>query len=508
MHAGKRVIMNTGFLYGKMLISIGIALYSTRLILSALGAEDYGIFNLVGGVIAMLAFLNGALGTSTQRFISIYLGKGDLSKLSLVFKASIRMHLVIGLIIVIVLEIAGLFLFDSFLNITPERIGAAKFIFHFMVISTFFTINAVPYDALINAHENLLFDALTGIGESIVKFGIAIWLIYSDYDRLILYGFLMAILTVVMRVVKSVYCYRKYDECKTKSKVQIEKSLYREMYSFAGWNLFGSLAKLGRAQGLAVVLNLFFGTVINAAYGIANHVAGQMNNFSVMMLKAINPQIMKSEGADDRKRMIKWSMAASKFSFLLLAFFAIPCLFEMKAILNIWLKEVPDYTIVFCNLVLIAMLANQLTIGLQSALQSVGKIKLYQITVGSLFLLNLPIAYLLLSIGLAPYTVLVSYIVIELIACLARIIFLKYLGGMSISEFVDEVLIKDILTILPMIITSYLIVQYFNFEFRFILTIGISTIVFGLSVFYFGLSKDEKGFAVAGYKRKFLKTVY
>jgi O-antigen/teichoic acid export membrane protein len=505
MQAGKKVIMNTFFLYGKMIISIGIALYSTRLVLSALGATDYGIFNLVGGVIAMLAFLNGAMGTSTQRYISIFLGKGDFQQLSRVFRASIRMHLVIGLIIVLILEIAGLFLFNGFLNIPTERIFAAKIVFHFMVFSTFFSINAVPYDALINAHENLLFDALTGIGESFVKLGIAIWLIYSDFDRLIFYSLLIALLTVSMRIIKSIYCYRKYDECKTNNGDLIGKSLYKEMYSFAGWNLFGSLAKLGRAQGISIILNLFFGTVINAAYGIANHVAGQISNFSVMMLKAINPQIMKSEGANDRQRMIKWSMAASKFSFLLLAFFAIPFIFEMKAILNLWLNEVPEYTIAFCNLVLIAMLANQLTIGLQSAAQSTGRIKLYQITVGSLFILNLPIAYFLLSFGLEPYSVLISYIIIELFACTARIIFVKYLAGMSISEYLNEVVLRDILTIIPMVLSSYMIVQHFDFEFRFMLTIAISSILFAVSVFYIGLSKNEREFAVMGYKRKFLK---
>jgi O-antigen/teichoic acid export membrane protein len=505
MQAGKKVIMNTGFLYGKMIISIGIALYSTRLVLSALGATDYGIFNLVGGVIAMLAFLNGSMGTSTQRYISIYLGKRDIRQLSLVFKTSVRMHLVIGLLIVLILEIAGLFLFDGFLNLPEERTLAAKIVFHFMVFSTFFSINAVPYDATINAHEDLLFDALTGVVESFAKLGIAIWLTYSDFDRLILYSFLIALLTVISRLVKSFYCYRKYDECRIKNKDKVEMTLYKEMYSFAGWNLFGSLAKLGRTQGISIILNLFFGTVINAAYGIANQVAGQMNNFSVMMLKAINPQIMKSEGANDRQRMLKLSISASKFSFLLLAFFAIPCIFEMKAILNLWLKEVPEYTIVFCNLILIAMLTNQLTIGLQSAVLSTGRIKQYSIVVSSLFLLNLPIAYYLLSLGLAPYSVLISYIIIEILACGARIIFLKYLAGMSISAYVQDVLIKDILTILPMILSSYIIMQYLDFEFRFILTISIASILFVFSVFYIGLSKNEREFAIISYKQNFLK---
>jgi O-antigen/teichoic acid export membrane protein len=503
MNATKRIILNTGFLYGKMLTTMAISLFSTRLILNALGSEDFGIFNLVAGVIAMLSFLNGAMTVSTQRYMSYYLGANDSHLSNMVFRTSIILHLIIGLLVILLFEITGLFLFDGFLNISPQRISTAKIIYHFMVISTFFTINAVPYDAAINAHENMFFDALTGVFESCLKLGIAIWLIYSDYNHLLLYGLLMAVLTIIMRIIKSVYCSRKYVECKFRTKTKIEISLFKNMFSFAGWNLFGSIAGIGRIQGIAVILNIFFGTVINAAYGIANQVAGQLNSFSAMMLKAINPQIMKSEGANDHQRMLRLSMMASKFGFYLLAFFAIPCIYEMPMILNLWLKNVPENTAVFCDLMLIAMLASQLTVGLQSAVQATGKIKVYQSVVGSLLILNLPLAYLLLKIGMPAYSVLISFSAIEILACCFRLVFLKILAGLSIRQYVEEVFLRIIVPVLSVVIVGYLVVHNLKFPLRFLFTGFISTLIFSGTIYIFGLRKNEKDFV----RRIFFKVV-
>jgi Na+-driven multidrug efflux pump len=492
MHAGKRVIINTAFLYGKMLISITVAFVSTRLVLQALGVEDYGIFALVGGVIMMLSFLNGAMGTSTQRYISIYLGANNPQKLAEVFRASVRMHLVVGLVIVTLLEITGIFLFDGFLNIAAERLGAAKTVFQFMVVSTFFAVNAVPYDASINAHENLRFDALTGIIESIIKLGIAIWLLNLESDRLIMYSLLMASMTILMRIVKSLYCRYNYAECRDVAKGNIGMSLLKEMYIFTGWNLFGSVARLSRGQGISIVLNLFFGTVMNAAYGIANQVSNQLNTFSVMMLKAINPQIVKSEGANDRNRMLRLSMIASKFSFFLLAFFAIPILFEIPTILQIWLKYVPEYTNTFTRLIIISVMINQLTVGLGFAFQSVGKIKTYQSVVGSILILNIPIAYFLLKYGFSPEYVLYSYIAIELLASILRIVLLRLKAGLNIAIYLKRVIVPSALPVITSMLICYFIVTNFLMPWRFLLTALFSGLAFIISIILFGLMEDEK----------------
>ncbi|WP_199271544.1 MATE family efflux transporter [Cellulophaga sp. L1A9] len=492
MDQAKRVAKNTGFLYAKMLISMVISLYATRLVLNALGIVDYGIFNLVGGVIAMLSFLNASMTVSSQRYFSVELGKNNSSRLKDIFKSSTYLHLLIGFVVVLILEILGVFIFDGFLNIPSDRITTAKWVYQFMIFSAFFTMNSVPFDAVINSHENMLFDAIVGIFESFLKLGIAIWLIYYDADRLLLYAILVASLTIFIRIVKSVYCIRKYPECKIDFKENLDKPLFNEMLNFASWNLIGSLAGIGRNQGLALILNLFFGAVVNAAYGVANQVAGQLNAFSSMMLKAVNPQIMKSEGASDRFRMLRIAMTSSKLSFLLLALFAIPCIFEMNNILTLWLKEVPEYTVIFCNLILIAAMTNQLTIGLASALQATGKIKLYQTVVGLLLLVNLPIAYFLLKMGFPAYSALISYIAIEALACCFRIMFLKNIAGLSIKHYLDRVLFRIILPVLFSVIACYFITTMVQMSLRFLVTGVVSALVLFTSIYFFGLYKEEK----------------
>lgn len=492
MHPAKRVILNTGFLYAKMAISIFVALFSTRLILTALGVNDFGIFSLVGGVIAMLSFLNAAMSVATQRYLSYFIGAGDSNKLSSVFRNSVILHLAIGFVIIAILEIAGVFLFNGFLNIPVERIETAKLIFQFMIVSTFFTINAVPYDAIINSHENMLFDALSGIFESFMKLGIAILLIYSNFDKLVVYGLLMAGLTILIRIIKSYYCTKKYSECKIKIRGVIDRSLLTEMFLYAGWNMFGALCSLGKTQGIAIVLNLFLGTVVNAAYGIANQVAAQLNFFSQMMLRALNPQIMKSEGANNRERMIRLSMMASKFSFFLLAFIALPCIFEMPAILKFWLKDVPEYTVAFCSLILVSIMINQMTVGLDSAIHATGNIKLYMLIAGTIKLMIVPCAFVLLKLGQPAISVVIGYAAFEALAGIARIFILKKIIGLQVKLYLKYVFAGMFIPISVTVLYLYLITNYFTFNYRFVFTIFSGAFIFLSSVFVGGLSGDEK----------------
>jgi O-antigen/teichoic acid export membrane protein len=287
------------------------------------------------------------------------------------------------------------------------------------------------------------------------------------------------------------YCIKKYRECTVK-RYRIDKPLIKELSSFAGWNLFGTFCGLGRTQGLAVLLNIFFGTVVNTAYGIANQVAAGMSVFSATLLRAMNPQIMKSEGMGDRKRMLRISMMASKFGFFLMAIIAIPCIFEMPTILKIWLKEVPEHTVVFCSLVIIGTLTNQLTIGLQSAVQATGKIKKYQSIVGSVILFNLPLSYGLLKLNFPAYSVMVSFIGIELAACGFRLFFLKKLADLSIKEYFKRVFLKEIVPVILAITICYIIINYIDLSFRFLLTIAVSVVMFSIGIYLFGLCKDEK----------------
>ncbi|GHT48377.1 hypothetical protein FACS189440_11810 [Bacteroidia bacterium] len=490
--ASSKVVFNTGILYAKMLITMGISLYSVRLVLNALGDSDYGIFNLIAGVIAMLSFLNVAMTASTQRYLSFHQGTGDFEMQRKVFVNSWILHIGIGVIVVLLLEMLAPFLFNGFLNIPAERVATAKVVYHFMTVSVFFTILTVPFTASLNAHENMLWIAVVNIIESVLKLVIAISLVYFiQTERLSVYGFLTAVLSINIFLLYATYCLKRYKECTVKD-YQIEKPLLQELGGFAGWNLFGALCGIGRTQGLAILLNIFFGTVVNAAYGIANQVAGQMNFFSATMLRALNPQIMKSEGMDDRQRMLRLSTMASKFGFFLLAFIAIPCIFEMPAILTLWLKNVPEYSVIFCSLILIGTLTNQLTIGLQSAIQATGKIKAYQSIVGLVLLFNLPLSYFLLRLGFFAYSVLISFCFIELTACIFRMIFLKKMAGLSIKEYFNRVFLKEILPIVSSILVCWIITHTLFFDFRFLVTGIFSTMVFAINVYFFGLCKDEK----------------
>jgi O-antigen/teichoic acid export membrane protein len=492
MSAAKRVALNTAVLYGRMLITMGITLYSTRIVLNALGSAEYGIFNLVAGVILMMSFLNTAMATSTQRYLSFYQGKKDLEMQKKVFTNSLFLHFLIGIVIVSALQIIGLFLFKGFLNIPADRLADARTLFSFMSVTVFFTIMTVPFNGSLAAHENMIWGAMINILEAVLKLGIALMLFVVSGDKLVIYGLLTASVSIVSFLLNAGYCLYKYEECTFKGLKQTDKGFIKELSSFAGWNLFGAICGLGQTQGLAIILNLFFGTVVNAAYGIANQASSQLKFFSVTMLRSLNPQIMKSEGANDRKRMLRLSMMASKFGFFLLLIFAIPCILEMESLLHFWLKKVPDNTVIFCQLILITGLVNQLTVGLQSAVQALGQIKLYQAAIGTILLINLPLAYFLLYSGLPPYIVLVSCTLIEAIACVFRLLILKKLAGLSIPEFFSRVLYKELIPVVSGIVTACLLTRFLHMEYRFLITIPVTIIVCSISIYLNGLCEDEK----------------
>lgn len=491
MQAANKVVLNTGFLYGKMLISMFIALYATRLVLNALGVEDYGIFNLVSGIVAMLSFLNSSMTMSTQRYMSFYLGAGDEQKLKTAFNSAVWLHLIIGIVVVGLLEIAGIYLFGGVLNIPAERLTAAKLIFHFMALSAFFTIISVPYDAIINTHENMFLVAILGILESMVKLAVAISLQYILSDKLVLYGAVLALLTVALLVVKRVYCALKYKESKMSIK-DFDAKLLKEMFAYSGWGMVGSSGVIAKTQGVAMILNVFFGTVINAAFAVANQVNAQLSFFAVTMLQSLNPQLVKSEGSGNRERMIMLSMMACKFSFYLMAFFAIPALIEMPFVLKLWLGNIPEHTVIFCRLIIVASLAYQLSAGLQMAVHAVGRIGTYQVIMSILLLLNLPGAYLLLKAGWPPASVLVLSIFIECVITAYRMFAAKRHTGMSVPVFLRRVVLNAMLPVLfatmAALIPYYLMEEGFA---RLVCTSMITVITLTLFIRWMGLTPYE-----------------
>lgn len=491
MQASSKVVLNTGILYGRMLLTMGVSLYTTRLVLNALGSNDFGIFSLVAGVIAMLSFLNAAMATSTQRYLSYHQGKNDIAMQRKVFTNSLVLHIIIGVILVVCLEVAGIFLFDGFLNIPINRVPSAKLIYHFMSATVFFTIISVPFNGVLIAHENMLWVACVNIIESLLKLAIALILTVAVGDKLVMYGLLTEGVSVISLILYATYCFKKYQDCTLKGLFVIDKPLVKELSSFTGWNLFGALCGLGKTQGVAIILNVFFGTIVNSAYGIANQVSGQLNFFSSTMLRALNPQIMKSEGADDRQRMVRLSLLASKFGFLLLAIFAVPCIFEMSTLLTFWLKNVPPYTVSFCILILSATMVNQLTVGLDSAIQATGNIKSYMIVVGSIKLLILPFGYLMLTLGYSSYTVLGGYVFFEGLGGVFRLFILNKKIGITYIDYFKNVILPSFWPV-ALLVSIGLLLRQRETVISIFVEFPAFIILFAISIYLFSLNKNEK----------------
>lgn len=509
MQAINRVIFNTGITYVKAVITSLISLYSTRLILNALGAEDFGLYNVVGGMIAMLAFLNAAMTTSTQRYISYNLGKASIENVKKIFGNSVILHFVIGLLLILGIELIGIYLINNHLRINPDRISVALYILHFVVASTFITVISVPYDAVINAHENMAFLAIVGVIESVLKLLIAISLFFLSVDKLFVYGLFTMLCAVIIRIIKRIYSKRKYKECNVDAIKEYDINQIRELTSFAGWSLFGTLCSLARNQGVAVVLNLFYATVVNAAYGIANQVNSQLMFFSQTMMSAMRPQIMKSEGANDRERMIRLALTANQFSFYLFTFFALPLFFEMPFILKLWLKNVPEYTVDFCRSIILLTMMNQINMGLITAVQAIGKIKVYQIVAGGIQLLTLPIGFVLLKFNYPPYSIILVSFVLESISTFFRVFYFQYLTGYPAKLYFKKVLLNSFISLVPSVLFVYYIKKQITTDWiSFTVVCVISSVCYLLSIYFIGLTTSDKNMLkqlINNFKKRIIK---
>lgn len=377
MNTVSRVIRNTGFLYMKMGVTMFVSLYATRLVLNALGVDDFGIFNMVAGVIAMLAFLNASMAAATQRFMSYAEGEGDPEKQKIVFNISVVLHLAIAVMVGILLYAAAPILFGHVLNIPEDRVFAARCVYWAMIASTVFGILGVPCEAMLNAHENMLYFAVIGVLESFLKLGAALLVVHVPADKLVLYGVLMAGISILAMTAMLVYCRRNYAECVIAPRRYWKRGVFREMGSFAGWNFTVSASSMLSEYGVGIVLNHFFGVALNAAQAVAQQINGQTMAFSGTMLKALNPVISKSEGAGNRGLMLRASLSGCKFAYLLMAVFAIPLIMEAPGLLGLWLHSVPAWAVLFCRLQLARTLLEQLFLSLGSAIYAEGNIRLY-----------------------------------------------------------------------------------------------------------------------------------
>jgi O-antigen/teichoic acid export membrane protein len=489
MQAANRVAFNTFAMYAKVVITVGITLYSTRLILNELGASDYGVFNLVAGIVGMLAFFNAAVSVSIQRYMSYSLGMNDKERYFDVYKIAKKISLFLGVAAVVAIEILG-FLFLDKLNIAPERFFAVQTVFHCIVASTFFSILAIPYEAAIIANEDIFLISIIYVAESFLKLSVAIYLIYSPFDKLIVYGIFIAIIYIMSNIYKKIYC-RKYGKVPIRKK--LDKRLFFEIAKFSGLTSFYPLSSIFFVQGTAIILNIFGGTVVNAAYGIANQINGQLIYFSQSLIDAMNPQIMKSEGGGDRERTVRLSLFSCKMSFFVLSFFSLPLIVEMPYVLGLWLKNVPEYTILFCRLILASALTSQLTYGLQSGIQAVGKIRNYQTALGVIKLLVLPVVYVFLRMGILVYIAVLSFVFIEAINFFVRLYFADKILKINIKDYFVSVFLKLVVSFIFIYLLLQSILYFFANEsfLRLLMTIAVSSFAFFAMLILVILNKIE-----------------
>lgn len=494
MDSSTRVIVNTGAQYVKTAINIVLTLYSTRLVLQVLGVEDFGIYTLLAGVISMLSFATNALATTTQRFLSYHQGKSELEELKNIFANSFYIHLMLGILTLVVLLAIMPLLFNGFLNIPAERDSAARMTYCIVTIILLTTFLTTPYRAVLISHENIVYLTLIDIIDAIFKVGLAIALLYVSFDRLIAYALFLLGVQIFNFIAIAFYALIKYKECIIPSWKRISRRHISSILSFAGWTVYSIGCVIGRTQGIAIVINRIYGSAINAAYGLGFQVSGYVNFASESLLNAIRPQMMRSEGVGDRTRMLWLSEVASKFSFFLLSCFAIPCLFEMNSLLTIWLGTVPEYSVLFCRMVLIACVLDSLTCGLVVANQAIGNIKQYSLVVNTVKLLTLPIAFICLKVGLSLISVAICYVFFEALCAILRIPFVAKTGHLNVSLFIKNVFGRLMIPVGIFLLASFVISNCFIGPYGFLATFFLPNIIYVLAFYFLGMDKSERNY--------------
>lgn len=492
MSSSKTIAKNSLFLYLRMFINMLVGLFTAGIVLNTLGITDYGIYNIVGGFVSMFGFLNVSMSQATQRFLSFDLGKNDREQLRKTFSTAVTIHFAIALIIVLALETFGLWYINNKLNVPAERLPAVNIVFQFSVFSTLFGIIQVPYNALITAHEKFNVYAYISFLEIAFKLIILFLIVHIHYDKLILYSALLFCSSFIIRMIYRIYCRTHFKE--SRYEFYFDKAYFKTLLSFTGWNLFGNIAATARGQGNNLVLNWFFGTTMNAAYGITMMIQGVVTTFVTNFQAAVNPQIIKTYSSGNKDQSFKLMQQSAKFSFGLMLMMALPIMASLNFILDHWLKNYPQESILFIKLTLVNILIDTLSNPLMMGLQATGKIKKYQAIVGLLIFLNLPISYLLIRVTKHPEFVFITSIIISLFAIWLRLYFLKKNMGMNIELFLREVILKVVVLSLVMSILLLLVgeIQIDNqwiFFFVKSILLLLSTVFF---VYYILFNKTEK----------------
>lgn len=494
----KRIAKNTLFLYGRMLFGMLVSLYTSRLILQALGVEDYGIYNVVGGFVAMFSLISNSLTSSIWRFMTFETGTGNMAALKKVFGTSLLIQIVMSVIIVLLCETIGVWFLNTKMTIPDVRLVAANWVFQASVVGFVIGLLICPYSAVLISHEKMDIYAQLGVLDILLKLGTVLFVAYApfEFDRLIAYAFILVGNSLLMQAIYIIYCLRHYPESRTLP--VLDKFTWKEMSGFAGWNAIGNSAVILKDQGVNVLLNIFFGPVVNAARGVASTVSSAVGSFAGNLMNAVNPQITKSYASKDMGYSYSLVERGSRFGFYIMLFFALPIFLETDYVLKLWLGEYPDFTVIFTRLVLILSLVDILSSTLITLQQATGKIRNYQLAVGGMLLMNFPLSYIVLKIGLPSWGVYGVAIVIA-VACLwLRLFFIKQMLEFDIKRFLYKVcwnvcVVTITATILPVI--AYILLP--QGLLRFLVIIGLTMVSISSVILYIGCDKDERDFILS-----------
>lgn len=489
----KRIAKNTLLLYFRMLFLMAVSLYTSRVVLNALGVEDFGIYNVVGGVVAMFSMLSGSLSSAITRFITYELGTGNQGNLKRIFSSSVTIQIGLAVLIILLAEAVGVWFINVKMNIPDARMIAANWVFQFSILTFAVNLISVPYNASIIAHERMSAFAYISILEAVGKLAIAFLIAISPIDKLVFYAILMWAVALIVRFAYGVYCKKHFEECTYH--FIFDKDLLKRMFGFAGWNFIGATSAVLRDQGGNVVINLFCGPTANAARGIAFQVNNAISGFVTNFMTALNPQITKSYATGDRDYMMTLILQGARLSFYMLLLLSLPVLINTHYILWFWLKIVPEHAVLFVQLVLVFAMSESISNPLITAMLATGRIRNYQLVVGGLQMMNLPISYILLRMGIFPEVVIVVAIVISQCCLAARLVMLRGMIGLSVRKYMKKVYmnilaVTAIASLFPFLLASQMEETFLNF----ILLCLIAVACTGITIYYIGCSKAERQF--------------
>ncbi len=487
----KRIAKNTLFLYIRLIVVMGVSLFTVRVVLKTLGIEDYGIYNVVASFVTMFSFFTLTLGTGTTRFFSYALGEKDDDKLNKLFNISLIVFILLGISIFIIAEPIGLWFLNNKLQIPDNRLDAAFWVFQFSIISFIINLIHVPFQSLIMSYERMNVYAYLSVIEVILKLVVVYVLLIVPFDKLIVYAALLAFTSLIITTFYIVYCTKKFNTCKIR--FYWETAMFKELFSFCGWNMIGALSNVLRSQGVNILLNMFFGPIVNAARGVAFQISNAMNHFVTSFYSSFRPQITKLYAANNIDEMISLMLISSRASFYLIFILALPVFLEVETLLSLWLVEVPDYTVVFTRLVIINSIIESLSYPLASGVLSTGKVKWYQIITGGLLILNLPLSYIFLKLGFPPECTMIIMIVVTAFSILIRLYFMRFYFNVSIRQYVKGVMSYIIKVIIISIITPVILHYVIHHDiYRLLIVVLCSIVSVVFSIYYLGLSISER----------------